>query len=214
MEKKLGIMIDYYRRQNNLTLEELGKKLGKSPSAVSRWITGDRSPMVEDLIRLTDLFDTDITTLMYGRQKKPAGSYWLLNQSISAGLPMQIDAVKREDLLEVEISDVVMGKYAGHGRELLLLKVNGESMNRVIPHGSLVAIMPVEIHQLRKNDIVVFSDGGEFGMKRFLNDETSGRFIFRPDSTEDTFSDYVVPYDRASEVHLLGKVVVSVIQYD
>ena len=34
----LGKMIDYYRKSNRLTLEDLGKKLGKSPSAISRWL--------------------------------------------------------------------------------------------------------------------------------------------------------------------------------
>lgn len=63
---KLPEMIDYFRKQNNLTLEELGEKLGKTKSAMSRWIGGDRSPMVTDLVRLSEIFNTDITTLVFG----------------------------------------------------------------------------------------------------------------------------------------------------
>ena len=59
-------MIDYYRKQNNMTMAELGSKLGKTTSAISRWISGSRSPMVDDLERLSDLFNVDIKTLMYG----------------------------------------------------------------------------------------------------------------------------------------------------
>lgn len=33
---KLGFIIDYYRKREKLTLTELGHKLDKSPSAISR----------------------------------------------------------------------------------------------------------------------------------------------------------------------------------
>lgn len=67
---KLPEMIDYFRKQNDLTLEELGEKLGKTKSAMSRWIGGDRSPMVTDLVRLSEIFNTDITTLVFGIESK------------------------------------------------------------------------------------------------------------------------------------------------
>lgn len=35
---KLGLMIDYYRKREKLTLTELVHKLDKSPSAISRLI--------------------------------------------------------------------------------------------------------------------------------------------------------------------------------
>lgn len=63
-------MIDYYRKQNNLTMEQLGDKLGKTKSAISRWISGNRSPMVDDLERLSTLFGVDVKNLMYGASEK------------------------------------------------------------------------------------------------------------------------------------------------
>lgn len=63
-------MIDYYRRQNNLTMEQLGNKLGKTKSAISRWISGNRSPMVDDLEKLSTLFGVDVKTLMYGADEQ------------------------------------------------------------------------------------------------------------------------------------------------
>lgn len=59
-------MIDYYRKQNNLTMKDLGKLLDKSESAISRWIKGERSPMVDDLDKLAKIFDTSVETLMFG----------------------------------------------------------------------------------------------------------------------------------------------------
>lgn len=66
---KLGLMIDYYRKREKLTLTELGRKLDKSPSAISRWIAGERSPMIEDLVKMVDLFETDVNTLLFGFER-------------------------------------------------------------------------------------------------------------------------------------------------
>lgn len=65
---KLSEMIDVLRKEHGLTLEELGLKMGKSKSAMSRWIKGDRSPMVEDLEKLAHILNTDIPTLLYGKK--------------------------------------------------------------------------------------------------------------------------------------------------
>lgn len=59
-------MIDYFRKENGMTMDELGKKMGKTPSAISRWISGARSPMVEDLDKLANIFQVDVKTLMFG----------------------------------------------------------------------------------------------------------------------------------------------------
>ena len=59
-------MIDYFRKQKGWTMKELGVRMNKTESAISKWISGARSPMVDDLDKLVDLFDTDIKTLTYG----------------------------------------------------------------------------------------------------------------------------------------------------
>ena len=66
---RLPEMIDYFRKENNWTMKEFGKKLNKSESAISKWISGDRSPMVEDFEKMVTLFKTDPDTLMYGAQE-------------------------------------------------------------------------------------------------------------------------------------------------
>ena len=58
-------MIDYFRKENGWTMKEFGEKLGKSESAISKWIKGVRSPMVEDFDKMVNLFNTDPDTLMY-----------------------------------------------------------------------------------------------------------------------------------------------------
>lgn len=61
-----GQMIDYFRRQNNLTMEELGQKLGKAKSSISRWVSGERYPKIEEIEQIANFFNTDIYTLIFG----------------------------------------------------------------------------------------------------------------------------------------------------
>lgn len=63
---RLPEMIDYFRKENGWTMKEFGEKIGKSESAISKWIKGVRSPMVEDFDKMVNLFNTDPDTLMYG----------------------------------------------------------------------------------------------------------------------------------------------------
>lgn len=61
-------MINFYRKQNNLTMKELGNKLGKAESTISLWISGKRSPMIEDLENLSNIFNVSIEDLTFGKR--------------------------------------------------------------------------------------------------------------------------------------------------
>ena len=64
-----GQMVDYFRKENNLTMEELGSKLGKAKSSISRWINGERYPKIEEIEEIALFFNTDIETLIFGFDK-------------------------------------------------------------------------------------------------------------------------------------------------
>lgn len=70
MESKIifGQMIDYFRREKGLTMEELGNELGKAKSSISRWISGERYPKIEEIEEIAIYFNTDVETLIFGGQ--------------------------------------------------------------------------------------------------------------------------------------------------
>lgn len=72
MESKIvfGQMLDYYRKENNLTMEELGKILGKTKATISRWISGERSPKMMEVEAIAEYFGTDVETLVFGNAEK------------------------------------------------------------------------------------------------------------------------------------------------
>lgn len=67
-----GKMVDYYRKENHLTMEELGSRLGKTKSTISRWVSGERSPKMEEVEQIAKFFNTDVHTLVFGT-KYPLG---------------------------------------------------------------------------------------------------------------------------------------------
>ncbi|EMF0420094.1 helix-turn-helix domain-containing protein [Enterococcus hirae] len=62
-------MLDFFRQEKNMTMEELGAYLGRNKSTVSRWISGERYPKIEEVEQIVSFFDTDVETLLFGANK-------------------------------------------------------------------------------------------------------------------------------------------------
>ena len=88
------------------------------------------------------------------------------------------------------------------------MRVNGESMNRVIPNGSLIGLITnISPSSLSNGDIVVFSNNYEYSVKRFFKDKKNKRYIFNPDSYETCFDDIIIPFDNSDGLNIIGKVI-------
>ena len=129
--------------------------------------------------------------------------------SISAGEPTSIEGVLNAE--QINLPKVMLGKYADRDG-VFLMKVNGESMNRIIPNGSYVACVPVEPYELKDKDIVIYSKNNESSMKRYR--KTPNAIIFSPESTYDDFFDVVVPNDTTEDVRIHAKVILYTVALD
>lgn len=134
-------------------------------------------------------------------------------EPVAAGLLTSIEGVTEKDIQKISIPDMILGKHAGSS-DVFFMNVNGDSMNEVFPDGSLISVKRIEIHDLKNDDIVVFSDGNDFSVKRFYNDKESKEYIFGAESTDRRFRDYVVPYDRSENLVIHGKVVFYIVSTD
>ena len=56
--------LKHLRIQNGLTQSELAKKLGKDYSTIGKWELGQRSPVMLDVIRISELFDISLEKLI------------------------------------------------------------------------------------------------------------------------------------------------------
>lgn len=68
MESKIifGQMINYYRKLNNLSMEEFGNKIGKTKSTISKWESSNRYPKIEEVEAIAKFFDVSVETLLFG----------------------------------------------------------------------------------------------------------------------------------------------------
>jgi repressor LexA len=125
---------------------------------------------------------------------------------IAAGALATIEPVTKDNVEYITLPKSMLGKYA-NCKNLFALKVNGESMNKVIPNGSYVICKPIEIEELKEDDIVIFSHDNEYSMKRFRRDEENKLLIFSPESTYRKYHDIVIPYDTMNDLKIYAKVI-------
>ncbi len=58
--------MQYLRKRDGLTQEELAEKLDVSRQSVSKWETGEAFPETEKLIALCDMFGVNLDSLLRG----------------------------------------------------------------------------------------------------------------------------------------------------
>lgn len=64
MENNFASNLKFLRLQNSLTQEELGKRLGKDYSTIGKWENGTRSPIMEDVIKIAEYFNVNLSELI------------------------------------------------------------------------------------------------------------------------------------------------------
>lgn len=192
------------RTRNNLTQEEFGEIVGVSSMAVSQWETGRAVPRMGAVQKISDYFhiskgsliDEDSSTLT----KLPiSGSTATLPLrtlgKVHAGV-MDDDAVCDDE--EIQVPERVVLAYP----DAFLLRVEGNCMDRVIPEGSHVVVVP---HKVPTNGsiVVIRDDTYEAIMRRYY--KGSSALMLSPDSYEEEYQDIIV--HDGQEITLIGVVV-------
>lgn len=192
------------RTRNNLTQEEFGEIVGVSSMAVSQWETGRAVPRMGAVQKISDYFhiskgsliDEDSSTLT----KLPiSGSTATLPLrtlgKVHAGV-MDDDAICDDE--EIQVPERVVLAYP----DAFLLRVEGNCMDRVIPKGSHVVVVP---HKVPTNGsiVVIRDDTYEAIMRRYY--KGSSALMLSPDSYEEEYQDIIV--HDGQEITLIGVVV-------
>lgn len=66
--KKVGAFLKHLRKENNMTQEQLGERIGVTNKTVSRWETGNYMPPVECLELLSDIYQISINEILAGER--------------------------------------------------------------------------------------------------------------------------------------------------
>lgn len=198
--------LNFYLNRKGINQTDMARELGIPETTVSNWMKGETYPRPDKLQMMADYFNirrSDLTEKrIIDNAHLPSTEYnYFPDVAISAGLPNFVEGVESAE--SISIPDVIMGKCAGD-QNVFFAHVNGESMNKVIPHGSLIAIRPTAIDGFKNGDIVVYSDSYEYSVKRFY--KVDERLLFKPESHNPEFTDNVYSiYNENLKIH--GKVI-------
>ena len=197
--------------------KQFGVTLSKTD--LSQYVNGKVEPRQDKLYLIATSLGVDPAWLMgydldsRSEQKRSdqsvgSSSYNYFDAGLSAGALMDVDPFTDQDIETITLSDIIMGKYAGD-TNIIITNIDGESMNRIIPNGSLIAIKKVDsVYDLNDGDIVVFQDGGEMAVKRFYFDRRHNIINFTPDSTDPSFRPINYVDDDLDDVTIIGRVVI------
>lgn len=212
---KRGEKLQYYMKKKGYNMSKLSKESGVAYTTIRSMIENDlKNSSVDNVIKLSRVLGIQVEDLIGENEvvrqiESEVNEYPYFPVSVSAGLPVEIESITNTETIVVP--DEVLGKHARSTR-IYFLRVNGESMNKIFPHNSLIAVKQIEFYELRNGDIVVYSDGNEYAVKRFY--DFGDKLVFKPESNDPRFVDYIVNKEDADNLRLHGKVVAYIVNLD
>ena len=216
MNRKFSDSLKTLREEHHLSQRQLADALGAAYSTIGMYESGQREPNYEMLEIIADYFNVDMNYLL--------GKSSVKNSYISelTEIPMDnivfddyfplhywsgLSAGSFEELIETEPDSVVYVPitFQNKKKRLHAFKINGTSMNNVIPDGSIVVSEDNYNNAIKYSDgtiVVAFMDGTAT-VKRLYSGEDS--ITLSPDSTDKSHMPIIVPKDK--ELVIIGKVI-------
>lgn len=204
----IGERIRFKRKQRKMSADKLGELIGKDRATIYRYENNEIENVPYTLIgKIAEVLEVEESYLMgwdnESKNQLPSAKYsYFPDVKISAGNPLTVDGTI--DQQTINVPDFVLQHYAG-GKDIFFAHINGESMNKIIQDGALIAVKKVDINNLKNGDIVVYSCCHEYAVKRFYR--TDNGILFKPESTDYTFKDHEIKADELNDLVIYGKVI-------
>lgn len=223
-----GQMIDYFRNENSLTMEELGRRLGKNKSSISRWISGERYPKIEEIEEIAKYFNTDVETLIFGFNTKINDITSIYNKLTTTRQERVYNYAEEQlneqngQIQEDNIIPIVFGRQSAAGSMIYVDDVDAEMgvlPSSIVPNGAneLVQITGDSMEPIIKKGSEVYLryqptvEDGEIAIVRVEDDGVTCKYLYRDGqniilrSENPKYEDIVVDAERVS---VIGKVLI------
>lgn len=204
-----GYKIAEARIAKGWSQQELADKMETTQQTIQRYESGARDIKSSVLIKLSSVLDVTISYLL-GLENASIPNNSTVDVpsygSIAAGTPIE--------MVEVKDSQPVPVKVHERFPKAFLLKVEGESMNRILPNGSYALIDPAQKEPISGKPYAVCVNGYDATIKRVV--KLSNGFELTPDSSDPTFRPIVYDYNEpdTDPVTIIGRVVFYVLPFD
>ena len=208
----------------NMSMADVSKRTGISRSSLSEYAKGKFIPKQDKVYLISKALDVSPAWLMgfdveIDNHKKSEATfvgratvmrtYRYIEAKVAAGSPI---AIEGQNYSSLAVPDSMLGKYAKN--DILFMHTSGDSMNKVIPDGSLIGILEFKsVYDVKNGDIVVFNNNGNYSVKRYFKDEENNRIILKPESTNPIYADIIYDLDTEN-VEIIGKVIMYNVTLD
>lgn len=195
------------RKKRSLSQKSFADIFGVSQSTVNMWENNKRRIGNDDLNKLADFYHVSSDYIL-GRsdEKTPTAA---LQTPITATEKIPVYGSIRAGMPTLAVENIIGRVWVPiefqerYGREnLFALRINGESMNKVIPNG-YAAVFAKGVGVENGDIVAVLIDGEDATIKRF--EQTSQAAIFSPESWDETFKPIIFHKTEAQDFKIMGK---------
>ncbi|MGI2078454.1 S24 family peptidase [Shewanella putrefaciens] len=214
------------RDEIGLTQIQLAKKVGVSGVTISQWESGDYSPKGKNLYKLAEALECSPDWLIFGEEKqtKPESNAEFIGgfETWDRNSPLGDDEVEIPFYMEVElaagsgIADIreyygpklrfsksTLRRQGVSVSEARCVKVNGNSMEPVLPHGSTVGVDTSQTNIIDGKMYAIDHDG--MLRVKMLYKLPGGGMRLRSYNT-DEWPDEHISHDQLKHIKIIGKV--------
>lgn len=195
-----GNILKKIRIENNLTQEELAKKINTSRSNIANYENDKNMPSIDILEKLSKVFGCSIDYLL---GKTTENSISISDKIYMCPVYGQIPAGEpnwAEECIEgrLPLDPTLMNIV--DPEECYFLRVNGESMNKIIKNGAYALIRKAD--WVENGDIaVVLVNGYDATLKKFTRNNDV--VVLEPMSNDPTFQTQI--YTKDTPIKIIGK---------
>lgn len=185
----------------------LARMIGKEKQSVYAWLKKRSFPSTSSLQLLVNALDVTTDELLIKDEEQHSGFIETpLYGSIAAGTPIE--------MLDIEGTQPVPAKVHEKYPDAFLLKVEGESMNRVLPNGCFALVDPCKEIDRDNEPYAVCVNGYDATIKRVK--QLANGFQLIPDSDDPTYTTKTFNYNEegTEQITIIGRVVYYVLPFD
>lgn len=193
------------------TQADLAKRIGTTQQQIARYESGSNDVKSSVLIKMSAALGVTISYLLGLESEKIDSSPDSfvdvpLYGSIAAGKPMEMVAVEGSHPIPTKVRE----KYP----DSFLLKVEGDSMNRVLPNGCYALVDPRQTADCNGAPYAVCVNGYDATIKRVR--KLNNGFELVPDSNDPTYEKKTYNYNEpdTDTITVIGRVVYYVLPFD
>ena len=204
-----GYKIAEARIAKGWSQQDLAEKMDTTQQTIQRYESGSRDIKSSVLIKLSAVLGVTISYLLGMENTSIPNNDMVevpLYGAIAAGTPIE--------MIPVENSQPVPSEVRRRYPSAFLLKVEGDSMNRILPNGCYALVDPCEAVEPNGAPYAVCVNGYDATIKR-VNKLNNG-FELAPDSNDPTYSKQVFNYNEpgTQTITVIGEVVYFVLPFD